>query len=214
MDAWMSKVNLQYTSSLEETVLVKPDIWTQTRENLTLKFSDMRAYFLGLNGTGILVKAKWFLGGLSLLKFSYWNIVDPQCCVSFRFPEDWFAYTRHWHFGTITWWKQCPSAIPEDLLSCCPMFESHRHSWTRHCPCLKELQAHRWEPGQHLGDGLRCLPCGVSAPALSCPWCIPGRCPFLSLDIFGWVWTRSVIFGYAGRGILCFRGNAVWKVRT
>ena len=83
----MSKVNLQYTSSLEETVLVKPDIWTQTRENLTLKFSDMRAYFLGLNGAGILVKAKWFLGGLSLLKFSYWNIVDPQCCVSFSFRK-------------------------------------------------------------------------------------------------------------------------------
>ena len=36
----MSKVDLQYTSSLEETVLVKPGIWTQTRETLTLKFSE------------------------------------------------------------------------------------------------------------------------------------------------------------------------------
>lgn len=59
-----------HKSSLEETVLVKPDIWTQTRENLTLKFSDMRAYFLGLNGTGILVKLKNGFWGLSLLKFS------------------------------------------------------------------------------------------------------------------------------------------------
>ena len=51
-------------------------------------------------------------------------------------------------------------------------------------------------------------------PALSCPWCITRRCPFLSLDIFQWVWTRSVIFAYSSRGILCFRANAVWKVRT
>ena len=86
------------------------------------------------------------------------------------------------------------------------MSESHRHSWSRHCPCLMELQAHRWEPGQHLGDGLRCPPCGVPAPALSCPWWITRRCPFLSPDIFGCVWIWSVIFAHSSRGILCFRG--------
>ena len=62
-------------------------------------------------------KSKMVFGGfisfkMFILKYSWFTV-----WFSFRFPEQWFGYTWHWHFGTITWWKQCRSVIPEDLLS-------------------------------------------------------------------------------------------------
>ena len=126
MYAWMSKVDLQYISSLEETVLVKPDIWTQTREALTLKFSDMPAGFLGLNGTGILVKAKWYLEGLSLLKCLYWNIADLQCGLVSGFPKSDLVIHG---IGILEQSHDGNSVAQSFLRTCCPTSESLSHVW-------------------------------------------------------------------------------------